>query len=71
MVWCITYTRKIKNKKFHPRARTQPQNRTDPHPHITDRSPKDEDDEHHEDDEDEKDEDHEDDEDDEDEDQDR
>ena len=31
---------KIKNKEFHPRARTQLQNRTDPNPYITARSPK-------------------------------
>ena len=30
---------KIKNEIFHPRARTQPQNRTDPHQYITGRSP--------------------------------
>ena len=40
MVWCITYARKIKHENFHPRARTQLKNRTDPNPYITAHSPK-------------------------------
>ena len=40
MVWCITYAKKIINKRIDPRARSRFENGTDPNPYITALFPK-------------------------------